>query len=91
VSGWRLFVEVGHGLAIALDYGLEMGFFWRVHAPMTLSSQAGLALRAGQTGSALALLGRVLNWLSTGHTDAAILADIARNQAALLLLAGKSG
>ncbi len=76
-----------HGIAISIDYGAEMLCFWRIHAPMTLSSQAGLALRAGKKWTAMALLGRLLNLISAGHTDTAIAADIDRANSALLLLA----
>ena len=75
-----------HGVAIAVDYGVEGVFFWRLRAPMTVSSQAGLALKAGQRTTLLALLGRVLNWLNPGHTDQAILADVQRAMNALALL-----
>jgi len=69
---------IGHGIAVSIDYGLEMLFYWRDKAPMTLSSRAGLALRAGKRWAPSALLGRLLNWIDPGHTDAAIAADIAR-------------
>ena len=75
-----------HGLAIAIDYGMEMLAFWRVAAPMTISSQSGLALRRGDRHTPLAYIGRALNWMNPGHTDAAIKADIMRAHVALVEL-----
>jgi len=75
-----------HGFAIALDYCLDLLLFWRRAIPMTVSSQAGLALLRGERTTALALLGRALNTISPGHTDAAIEADKMRLDNALLEL-----
>jgi hypothetical protein len=72
-----------HGVAIGLDYGLEMVAFWRAKEPMTVSSQAGLALRRKERTTGLARLGRFLNWLSPGHCEQAIAADIARAKQAI--------
>jgi len=72
-----------HGLAIGIDYGLEVCLFWRHAAPKTLSSDAGLALRRGELTTPMALLGRLLNWISPGHTDAALVADHNRLELAL--------
>ena len=72
-----------HGLAIGLDYGAEMMLHWKYADPMTLSSQAGLALHRGERTTGMALLGRALNWLSPGHTDGALAADQARLELAL--------
>lgn len=77
-----------HGIAIAFDYGIAMLVWFRVEDPMTVSSHAGLALRAGERWSLLAMLGRALNRIDTGHTDAAIAADIARCNASLRRLNG---
>jgi opacity protein-like surface antigen len=77
-----------HGIAIAVDYLLEMTLFWKQARPMTVSSRAGLALRAGETTTPLALIGRALNKIDPSHTDAAIAADISRAKSALQLLGG---
>ena len=79
-------MTLGHGIAISLDYGIEMLAFWRAKAPMTLSSQAGLALRRGERWTGSALLGRMLNGISAGHCEAAIVADIERCKNALQAL-----
>jgi hypothetical protein len=72
-----------HGVAIGIDYGLSMLIWFRVETPMTVSSHAGLALKAGERWTVLAVLGRVLNALDPAHTDAAIAADIQRCTASL--------
>ena len=77
-----------HGIAIAVDYLLEMTLFWKQARPMTVSSRCGLALRAGEKTTPLALIGRALNKIDPGHTEAAIAADIARAKSALQILGG---
>jgi hypothetical protein len=77
-----------HGVAIAVDYMLEMALFWKQAKPMTVSSRAGLALRSGEKMTVLACIGRLLNWIDTGHTEAAIAADITRVRSALTELGG---
>ena len=75
-----------HGIAIALDYSVEMAFNWQYGTPMTISSRCGLALKRGERTTILALLGRVLNWLNPGppvHCTMAIAADIVRAQQAI--------
>jgi len=72
-----------HGIAIALDYCVEMLLRWKKADPMTVSTLCGLALRRGEKWTALALLGKVLNFISTGHCEGAIAADTNRLQTAL--------
>jgi hypothetical protein len=74
------------GLAIGLDYMIELTAFWRVKTPMTVSSMCGLSLRKGELTTFLALLGRGLNWLNPGHCEAAIVADRLRAKATLAML-----
>ena len=76
-----------HGVAIGLDYGIEGIAFWRVKAPMTVSSQCGLALRRGERTTPLALLGRFLNWLNPGppaHCQDAMATDLLRARQTIL-------
>ena len=77
-----------YAIALCLDYGAELLVFWRTHKPMTISSKCGLALRRGETTTALARLGRTLNKLDPGHTDGAIKDDIIRAKAAIKELEG---
>jgi hypothetical protein len=77
-----------HGIAISLDYGVEMLFRWRKADPMTVSSLCGLALRRGEKWTVLAVLGKILNFISTGHCESAIEADKERLKTALLELNG---
>lgn len=72
-----------HGIAIAFDYGIAMLIWARVADPMTISSHAGLALRAGERWTLLAMIGRLVNYIDPGHTDNAMAADISRCQASL--------
>ena len=67
-----------HGVALSLDYAVELLFEWRRSVPMTISSRCGLALRRGEKRTPMALLGKCLNWLSKGHCEGAIKADIER-------------
>jgi hypothetical protein len=71
------------GLLIALDYAVGMLFFWKSQAPMTVSSHAGMALRRGEKHTPLALLGRFLNLIDHGHTEASISNDINRAEKSL--------
>jgi hypothetical protein len=72
-----------HNVAVALDYGMSMLLWLHPEEPMTISSRAGLALRAGERWTVLAMLARALNAISAGHCEAAISADVARAKAAL--------
>lgn len=72
-----------HGFAIAIDYAFELLFWWKLEAPMTISSKCGLALRRGERTTLAALLGRFLNWLDKAHTELAIQADTKRLTQAL--------
>jgi hypothetical protein len=69
-----------HGIGIAFDFGGELLYSWRKSIPMTLSSRAGLALRAGQRTGFFPWLGGMLNSdVAPNHTDEAIAADITRD------------
>jgi len=73
-----------HAFAIGLDYGVELITFWRILAPMTVSTRCDQALvDRKERWTFLALLGRFLNWLSPGHTAAARIADINRAELAI--------
>lgn len=72
-----------HGVAISIDMACELVIFWRRGEPMTISSRCGLALRKGQRWTLGALVGRLLNFISTGHCEGAIAADIERCTLAL--------
>ena len=76
-----------HGLAIALDYSVELAFNWKRGTPMTISSRCGLALKIGSKWTPLALLGRALNALNPGpppHCMVAMRADVQRAQQTIL-------
>lgn len=70
--------KVLHGVGIALDYGGELLYSWRRGIPMTLSSRAGLALRAGKTSGFFPWLGHALDDEFPNHTPEAIQADLRR-------------
>lgn len=75
-----------HGVGIALDYGAELLYSWRRGVPMTLSSRAGLALRAGKTDGFFPWLGHALDDEFPDHTPEAIQADLTRSLTAALQL-----
>jgi hypothetical protein len=86
---FSLLGTVLHGIGVALDYGLAMIGWMRVEDPMTVSSHAGLALRANE-GGILSALGKGLNWVDyparrrgSTHTAEACTADIQRSINAL--------
>jgi hypothetical protein len=86
---FSLLGTVLHGIGVALDYGLAMIGWMRVEDPMTVSSHAGLALRANE-GGILSVLGKGLNWVDyparrrgSTHTAEACTADIQRSINAL--------
>lgn len=75
-----------HGVGIALDYGGELLYSWRRGVPMTLSSRAGLALRAGKTQGFFPWLGHALDGEFPDHTSQAIQADLTRDLTGALQL-----
>lgn len=75
-----------HGLGIALDYGGELLYSWRRGIPMTLSSRAGLALRAKKADGFFPWLGHALDDEFPDHTAQAIQADLARDLTGALQL-----
>lgn len=60
-------------LAVATDV-LTASIFWN-RKDVTVSSLAGMAIRAGKTKSLLGRIGKILNWIQTGHCESAIAYD----------------
>jgi hypothetical protein len=62
-------------------------WIWRTY-DIKISSMCGLELRKPAPALWGRMLGGFLNWLQPGHCESSITADIARCQAALIILAG---
>lgn len=63
------------------------GWIWRQY-DVTISAHCGLELRKPRGNWVLRGLGRALNWMSAGHCEGAIAADIARAKSAISFLGG---
>lgn len=76
----------GFALVIARTVDILIaGWIWRDYG-VTISSMTGLELRKPQPERWARWLGGALNWLSPGHCESAITADIVRAREALALL-----
>lgn len=80
-----------HTVIITVDV-LGASLFWN-RSDLTISSLCGLELRKKAAGQgsvwSLVQLGRFLNWINTGHCEAAINADAQRAVNALRSLGAK--
>ena len=72
---------------IALDM-FACCLIWR-DPDVTISSMCGLELRKPDPKWWAVIIGGALNWINKGHCESAIIGDIGRAQAALVLLADK--